>query len=173
MPVVAAQVKCCECGYESNTMESFMDICLDIGRAGSLAHALERYTKPEMLDRENKYKCPKQGRLVRARKTITIERVPNVLVFQLKRFEYSMYGSKIGKKVRRPAPLMHFFCYPSSSCTRHAGMIVLLYLALLTSLSCVICAGQWFFSKLCSAKDQACAHFKERTSKSSGGGLAG
>ncbi|KAK9916917.1 hypothetical protein WJX75_008782 [Coccomyxa subellipsoidea] len=94
-----SQVKCCECGYESNTMESFMDICLDISRAPSLTMALERYTKPEMLDRENKYKCPKQGRLVRARKTITIERAPNVLVFQLKRFEYSMYGSKIGKKV--------------------------------------------------------------------------
>ena len=97
-----AQVKCCECGYESNTMESFMDICLDISRAPSLTMALERYTKPEMLDRENKYKCPKQGRLVRARKTITIERSPNVLVFQLKRFEYSMYGSKIGKKVTCP-----------------------------------------------------------------------
>ena len=153
MPVVAAQVKCCECGYESNTMESFMDICLDISRAGSLAHALERYTKPEMLDRENKYKCPKQGRLVRARKTITIERAPNVLVFQLKRFEYSMYGSKIGKKVRLPAPLMHFFWYPSRLLYRAcwcnllsiAASKALLYLALPTSLSCMICAGQCYF----------------------------
>ncbi|BDA41002.1 probable ubiquitin carboxyl-terminal hydrolase 42 at N-terminal half [Coccomyxa sp. Obi] len=94
-----SQVKCCECGFESNTMETFLDIALDISRASSLKHALERHTKAEVLDRENKYKCPKQGRLVRAQKTITIERAPNVLVFQLKRFEYSMYGSKIGKKV--------------------------------------------------------------------------
>ena len=38
--------------------------------------------------------------MVRAVKRMTIERAPNVLVLQLKRFEYSMYGSKIAKKVR-------------------------------------------------------------------------
>lgn len=93
------QVKCCDCGYESNTLEDFLDISLDISHASSLTKALARYTGKEYLDRENKYKCPKQGRLMRAVKQITIDRAPNVLVFQLKRFEYSMYGSKIGKKV--------------------------------------------------------------------------
>jgi hypothetical protein len=99
-PGPALQVKCCECGYESNTMEGFLDISLDITRASSLTKALARHTAAEYLDQENKYKCPKQGRLVRAVKRITIERAPNVLVFQLKRFEYSMFGSKIAKKVR-------------------------------------------------------------------------
>jgi len=93
------QVKCCDCGYESNTLEDFLDISLDISHASSLTKALARFTGKEYLDRENKYKCPKQGRLMRAVKQITIDRAPNVLVFQLKRFEYSMYGSKIGKKV--------------------------------------------------------------------------
>lgn len=99
-------------------METFLDIALDISRASSLKHALERHTKAEILDRENKYKCPKQGRLVRAQKTITIERAPNVLVFQLKRFEYSMYGSKIGKKASCSSGLHSCltFTRSSSSC---------------------------------------------------------
>ena len=40
-----------------------------------------------------------QARLVRALKRLTIDRPPNVLVFQLKRFEYMFHGSKITKKV--------------------------------------------------------------------------
>ena len=41
-----------------------------------------------------------QARLVRALKRLTIDKPPNVLVFQLKRFEYMFHGSKITKKVQ-------------------------------------------------------------------------
>ena len=37
---------------------------------------------------------------MRALKRLTIDRPPNVLVFQLKRFEYMFHGSKITKKVQ-------------------------------------------------------------------------
>lgn len=47
-----------------------------------------------------------QARLVRALKRLTIDRPPNVLVFQLKRFEYMFHGSKITKKVQRALPLL-------------------------------------------------------------------
>ena len=40
-----------------------------------------------------------QGCKVRATKQITINAAPNVLVVHLKRFEYSLYGHKISKKV--------------------------------------------------------------------------
>ena len=36
---------------------------------------------------------------MRATKQITINAAPNVLVVHLKRFEYSLYGHKISKKV--------------------------------------------------------------------------
>ena len=98
------QVKCCECGYESNTREGFMDISLEITRASTLTKALQQFTRPEHLDAENKYKCPKEARLVRAVKRISIERAPNVLVIQLKRFEYARHGSKITKKARAHPP---------------------------------------------------------------------
>jgi ubiquitin carboxyl-terminal hydrolase 36/42 len=97
---VAVQVKCCECGYESATREGFLDISLEITRACSLRQALGHYTRPEYLDAENRYKCPKQARLVRASKRLSIERAPPVLVVQLKRFEFAAHGSKIAKKAR-------------------------------------------------------------------------
>jgi ubiquitin C-terminal hydrolase len=61
--------------------------------------ALERFTNKEYLDGENKYKCPKENKMVKAVKRMTIERAPNVLVLQLKRFEFSRLGRKITKKV--------------------------------------------------------------------------
>ena len=44
------QVKCCTCGYESNTVEGFLDLSLEITRAGTLEKALQRYTAAEYLD---------------------------------------------------------------------------------------------------------------------------
>jgi ubiquitin carboxyl-terminal hydrolase 36/42 len=94
------QVKCTECGYESNTFDPFLDISLEINRAGSVEKALERFTCREYLDGENKYKCAKEDKLVKAVKCITISQAPNVLVLQLKRFEFTRHGRKVTKKVR-------------------------------------------------------------------------
>ena len=53
-----------------------------------------------MLDGANKYKCPKQGKAVQAVKRMSVDLPPNVLMVQLKRFEFSLSGHKISKKVR-------------------------------------------------------------------------
>ena len=95
-------MKCTECGNESNTVDPFLDISLEINRANTLERALQRFTATEYLENDNKYKCPKQACLVRAAKRISIEKAPNVLVIQLKRFEFSNYGQKLTKKVRIP-----------------------------------------------------------------------
>lgn len=94
------QVKCAECGYESNTTDPFLDISLEINRAQTLEKALDRFTANEYLDGGNKYKCPRHASLVRAVKRMAIEKAPNVLCIHFKRFEYSMYGQKITKKVQ-------------------------------------------------------------------------
>jgi ubiquitin carboxyl-terminal hydrolase 36/42 len=95
-------VKCTECGYESNTIDPFLDISLEINRAHTLDKALQRFTATEYLEGANKYKCPRQACLVRAAKRMAIEEAPNVLCIQLKRFEFSMYGQKVVKKVPPP-----------------------------------------------------------------------
>lgn len=55
-PLMTAQVKCCECGYESNTYDPCIDLSLEITRAQSVRRALERFTAGEALDGANKYK---------------------------------------------------------------------------------------------------------------------
>lgn len=102
----ALQVKCTECGHESNTYDVFLDLSLEINRASSLLKALQRFTSSEYLDGANKYICPKQKQKVRAAKCMTIDKAPAVLVVQLKRFEFSMFGHKINKKVY-PAVALH------------------------------------------------------------------
>jgi ubiquitin C-terminal hydrolase len=52
------------------------------------------------LDGANKYKCPRQNKAVRALKRMSVDAAPNVLMIQLKRFEFSFSGHKISKKVR-------------------------------------------------------------------------
>lgn len=43
----AVQVKCSECGYESNTYDPCIDLSLEITRAPSVRRALERFTAGE------------------------------------------------------------------------------------------------------------------------------
>jgi len=96
---IRSQIKCTQCDYESNTYDPFLDLSLEISRANSVHRALHRFTAGEVLDGANSYKCPKQKKMVRAIKRMTIEDPPNVLIIQLKRFEFSRSGRKISKHV--------------------------------------------------------------------------
>ena len=96
---IRSQLKCTKCDYESNTYDPFLDLSLEISRAHSVQKALQRFTTGEVLDGQNSYKCPKQNKMVRAVKRMTIEDIPNILIIQLKRFEFSRSGRKISKHV--------------------------------------------------------------------------
>lgn len=98
-PHARVQVKCTECGFESNTSDTFLDVSLEINRAQTVERALQRFTGTEYLEGDNKYRCPQQKCMVRAAKRMAFEKAPCVLLLHLKRFEYSMYGQKITKKV--------------------------------------------------------------------------
>ena len=102
---IRSQVKCTDCSYESNTYEPFLDLSLEIARADSVTKALERFTTGEVLEGANSYKCTKQNKPVKAVKRITIEKAPNVLIIQLKRFSFLHSGRKLAKKVEYDATL--------------------------------------------------------------------
>ncbi|XP_065180897.1 ubiquitin carboxyl-terminal hydrolase 36-like isoform X2 [Sycon ciliatum] len=95
-----SQVKCLQCHHESNTYDPILDVSLDIKLANSLTQSFEQYVKPDLLDGANMYKCEQCKCMVKARKSLSIHRAPNVLTIQLKRFDYSsMFGGKINKDV--------------------------------------------------------------------------
>ena len=93
------QCDCCA-GRPSLTYDPFMDLSLEIVRAGSVEQALTRFCAAERLDGDNKYKCERTNRKVAATKRFAIHRAPNVLTLQLKRFEYGARGGKIDRQVK-------------------------------------------------------------------------
>lgn len=54
-----SRVHCTECGHNSDTFDSILDLSLDLGGARSLKDALENLVRVEMLKGQNKYKCEK------------------------------------------------------------------------------------------------------------------
>ena len=78
------QIRCLHCNGESNKRDAIMDVCLDVHRLTSVREALLRFTHPEVLDGDNKYRCERCGRLSDAHKALSIFHAPNVLVLQLK-----------------------------------------------------------------------------------------
>jgi ubiquitin C-terminal hydrolase len=92
-----SQLKCNECGYQSNTFESCMDLSIEVSsskkrKTKSIEDALHQYTKVETLDEDNKWFCEKCQRKVKAKKQITIRSPPLNLVLHLKRF--TVFGRK-------------------------------------------------------------------------------
>ncbi|KAG1673952.1 hypothetical protein FOA52_015708 [Chlamydomonas sp. UWO 241] len=94
-----SQIRCEGVDYTSSKFDPFLDMSLEVNRASSVRRALQHFTAPEMLDGANRYRCPKNGKLVKAVKTITVHEPPNVLTVHLKRFEFGGFGSKISKRV--------------------------------------------------------------------------
>eukprot|EP00741_Cyanophora_paradoxa_P003091 tig00000663_g3000.t1 len=94
-----SQVKCSQCQYGSNKFDPFLDLSLELRGANSVEQALSNFTAAEVLDGENKYRCSKCKKLVRATKRLTIHHSPNVLTIQLKRFDFGRHSGKINKPV--------------------------------------------------------------------------
>ena len=79
------------------------DIPLDIQHASTLEENLAHYFRREKLDGDNAYKCDKCKSKVAASKKFSIERAPNVLCIQLKRF--NLMGGKMSKHIQFPRQL--------------------------------------------------------------------
>lgn len=78
----------------SITFDTFMYLSVPIPKRGkddypTLEECVEEFTKEEILDDENKWKCPKCKSFQRASKKIDIWKLPSVLIVHLKRFEFS------------------------------------------------------------------------------------
>ncbi|TKA57108.1 hypothetical protein B0A53_01064 [Rhodotorula sp. CCFEE 5036] len=81
-----SRVHCTECGHNSDTFDSILDLSLDLGGARSLKDALENLVRVDVLKGQNKYKCERCKKLVIAEKGFKIDAAPLVLTVHLKRF---------------------------------------------------------------------------------------
>jgi ubiquitin C-terminal hydrolase len=67
--VSCVQITCEGVDYTSSTFDPFLDLSLEITKAHSLTRALQHFTAAEVLDGDNKYRCPKNNKLVRAQQS--------------------------------------------------------------------------------------------------------
>ena len=87
-----------ETGYKSNTYDSFIDLSLNIQNINSIKKAIINFSKPDILNKENKYKNPLTEQYENAKKSITIQKAPLILMISLKRFSFD--GRKINKFIQ-------------------------------------------------------------------------
>ena len=96
------KITCLHCSKESVTIDSMMDVSLNIRQCSSIEQAFRKFTAPENLIKDNQYKCDSCKKLRDARKQTVLGKLPLVLTVQLKRFGYSKYGSKVSNFVSFP-----------------------------------------------------------------------
>ncbi|KAI5120693.1 hypothetical protein M0805_006981 [Coniferiporia weirii] len=91
-----SRVTCSQCGHNSDTYDSILDLSIDIYNIGGLKDALKKFTAIDQLKGADKYKCEKCKRPVNAEKRFTIHQAPAVLTVHLKRF------TPMGRKLQHP-----------------------------------------------------------------------
>ncbi|XP_062219965.1 ubiquitin carboxyl-terminal hydrolase 21-like isoform X2 [Phragmites australis] len=102
-----SQLSCCECGHSSESFEPFLDLSLEIDQVDHLVDALESFTKVEQIgDSEEKLTCESCNTQVCKNKQLTLDKAPDVIAFQLKRFTtLDNFIEKIDKHVVYPPEL--------------------------------------------------------------------
>jgi ubiquitin carboxyl-terminal hydrolase 36/42 len=125
-----SQVKCTVCSHCSNTYDPFLDLSLEIVRADSLTKALARFTAVESLDGNNKYYCSRCKKKVPALKQFTVDKAPNVLTIQFKRFSGTgSSGGKLDKKIEfgRTLDMQPFISNPQEKNAKYTLYAVLVH----------------------------------------------
>ncbi|KAF9127736.1 ubiquitin-specific protease doa4 [Mortierella sp. 14UC] len=101
---------CCgKCGKTSTTYNAFMYLTLPVKAKVSsrqpqtLTSCLNAFVEPELMEGDNAWNCPKCKKARKATKQLTISRVPDVLLIQLKRFSSDgPFKNKIKAMVQYP-----------------------------------------------------------------------
>jgi ubiquitin carboxyl-terminal hydrolase 8 len=79
-------VTCDHCGKPSITYNPFMT--LSVAFESSLEKCISNYLKEDTLGSKDKYKCEKCGMMSKAKIKTELSKLPNILVFHLKRFSF-------------------------------------------------------------------------------------
>ncbi|KAF7301885.1 Ubiquitin carboxyl-terminal hydrolase [Mycena indigotica] len=93
-----SRVHCQDCGHNSDTFDSILDLSLDIHNLQGVRGALHKFTEVDTLNGADKYKCEKCKKPVVATKGFSVHEAPMVLTVHLKRF--TPMGRKLSNVVK-------------------------------------------------------------------------
>ena len=106
--LLESAVTCQTCHRASITRDRYMDLSLDIqGDITDLTGALKHFTQTELLDEDNKVNCARCKTKRSVSKGLRLATAPSVLVCQLKRFAFDIYGraTRLSKHLEYPLRL--------------------------------------------------------------------
>lgn len=103
-----SRITCCNCGRLSDTFENTNSWPVDVKYVNDIRKGMLHFLKEEVLEGENSYKCDRCNRKVKATKKYSLQTAPNVLVVNLKRFDFTYAGK-----------LTHFVTYPETLCLKN------------------------------------------------------
>jgi ubiquitin carboxyl-terminal hydrolase 7 len=89
-------IRCLNVPYESSREECFIDIQLTVKDCEDIIQSLKHYTQEETLEGDDMYEAEGYGKQ-RAKIGKKISKLPNVMILQLKRFEYNPKRDKMEK----------------------------------------------------------------------------
>lgn len=86
--LLSNELICKECPHHYDREEPLLAINLPVKNKRSIIDSLESFIEGEILDGDNAYYCEECKMKVKTVKRVSIKKLPNYLVFTLKRFEY-------------------------------------------------------------------------------------
>ncbi|KLT43767.1 hypothetical protein CC85DRAFT_284275 [Cutaneotrichosporon oleaginosum] len=95
------RTKCNTCGYTSSNTSPFMELEIPLRDGCSLEGQLRAMLAPELLDGDNKYRCPNCDSLQPASRSTHLQHLPLALHFALNRFEYTLTSDERKKSKAR------------------------------------------------------------------------
>ncbi|KAI8639614.1 hypothetical protein BD408DRAFT_434945 [Parasitella parasitica] len=119
-----SRLTCLTCKHTSTTYNSFMSLSLPIPTkkmrisSVTLNQCLDYFVKEEVLDKEDAWRCPKCQKKRKASKQLTLSRLPDVLLIQLKRFSMEgLFRNKLDIMVKCPTRSLDLSGYVPMSMT--------------------------------------------------------
>ncbi|CAF1472222.1 unnamed protein product [Adineta steineri] len=100
--VLRSRVICSRCRYTSDTFEVQYTWIVGVRNHSDLRQSLQQFVCRETLSGENLYRCMKCKQLVPAVKRYTLHKASNILLINLKRFEFGKNSHKLSHLVRYP-----------------------------------------------------------------------
>ncbi|KAL5063301.1 hypothetical protein RYX36_025038 [Vicia faba] len=93
---IVSQLRCCCCGFSSDTVDPILDLGLAVDHVSTVERALDAYFMVEKMDRM--FKCSNCDQEVYMEKQLLIDKAPEIAVLHLKRFkkERTSYGKIAG-----------------------------------------------------------------------------
>jgi len=82
------EIKGLECDHINIKTDKFLAITVPVNEINNLNEGLKNFTKWEILDGADAYFCGTCNAKVRAQKRIMFNKLPNILIITLKRFEF-------------------------------------------------------------------------------------